>query len=224
MSEPGTGELGIPRSTQIQQAEPVTDLKIGSPQQVEQAMQPAVESSANPNTRLQQFLQQFNIPVADLPPGLKSQYKRLVAGQKDDRTDMTPKEYQESISQFIDGIRDEKVQLNLSPQALDNLTRTLALIQSGQIKPEQITVILRGYINDPVTNLPEADKKAAEAAIDDLEAEVKKPEAERDQKVVKEKTSTLMKILKSLGAIIMALLGFSIWRGFKEGSAQGPQR
>lgn len=189
-----------------QPAEPQAELPVSPP-----------EPPANPNIpKLQSLIQSFNISVDQLPPDLKEQYEELVA------KDLTPEEYKKSIIGFMNGIKT-RTELDLSKDALHNLDDTINLFSSNQITPEQITQAIKGYINGETVGLSPEQRSQANQALNELSEETKKPEGERNQEVIKEKTSTLMRILKSLGAIIMALLGFSIWRGFKEAQA-APQR
>ncbi len=166
------------------------------------------KTETGPTHQLDQLLQSANVPFESLSPELQKQYAELskqgASAPKESYQKLFERIHQETNAKLNETQRAQFAELqknfNANPDAFfKSLDQTIQDSQNPAVSAEE--------------------KKDASELLNALKDEVNKPEEKQKPKLIQEKVSSLMGILKKLGAIISAIFGFFIYKGFKAGTA-----
>lgn len=187
----------------VPNAAPLPVPEIAFPQKAEEAPR---------QPKLQVLLEKWGIDINKLDSETQTTLQKL-ADEKD---------AQKFYQGFADTLQKatETQYSSLTPQQQENLNAFRKLISGGSINSQNVLDQLGGYID----TLPEAISLPQEQRqeIKDTMKEIKEAVDKQDTMKVEKGTSKLMKILKAIGAIILALLGFGIFKASKLEGSRAP--
>jgi hypothetical protein len=176
-------------------------------QAVERVRQ-ASQRNEGPMRQLDQLLQSADVPFESLSPELQKQYTELSKQGAN-----VPKEAYEQLFERIN--QETNTKLNEAQK-----TQLAELQRNFSANPDAFFRSLNQTIQDSQNSAVSAEeKKDASELVNAIQEETKKPEDKQKPQLIQEKVNSLMGILKKLGAIISAIFGFFIYKGFKAGNA-----